>query len=181
MLYDAGVGIGTSLDVARTAQELSDLAVPRFADFATVDLFESVLAGGHPDAAAALRRTARTGIAEDAPLYPRDQQIHFVESSPQGRSLATGRAVLEPRLDEAPGWQAQDKERSAQVVEYGIHSLITVPLRAARWSWAWSASGGRASRSRSTRRSWRWRRSWWRGPRCPSTTPAATRASTAWR
>ncbi len=130
MLYDAGVGIGTSLDVARTAQELSDLAVPRFADFVTVDLFESVLAGGHPDAAATLRRTARTGIADDAPLYPREQQIRFVESSPQGRSLATGHAVLEPRLDEAPGWQAQDKERSAQVVEYGIHSLITVPLRA---------------------------------------------------
>ncbi|MEV7014765.1 MULTISPECIES: SpoIIE family protein phosphatase [unclassified Streptomyces] len=130
MLYDAGVGIGTSLDVARTAQELSDLAVPRFADFVTVDLFESVLGGGHPDAAAALRRTARTGVADDAPLYPREQQIRFVESSPQGRSLTTGRAVLEPRLDEAPGWHAQDEERSAQVVGYGIHSLITVPLRA---------------------------------------------------
>ncbi|MFI9467849.1 SpoIIE family protein phosphatase [Streptomyces sp. NPDC052492] len=130
MLYDAGVGIGTSLDVTRTAQELSDLAVPRFADFATVDLFESVLAGGHPDAAAALRRTARTGVTDDAPLYATEQQIRFVASSPQGRSLATGRAVLEPRLDEAPGWQAQDVERSAQVVEYGVHSLITVPLRA---------------------------------------------------
>ncbi|GAA2542943.1 SpoIIE family protein phosphatase/ATP-binding protein [Streptomyces fimbriatus] len=130
MLYDAGVGIGTSLDVTRTAEELTELAVPRFADFVTVDLFESVLAGGHPDATATLRRTAMTGIREDAPLYPVDEMIRFIESSPQGRSLTTGRAVLEPRLSEAPGWRAQDLERSGQVVDYGIHSLITVPLRA---------------------------------------------------
>ncbi|MEV8592743.1 SpoIIE family protein phosphatase [Streptomyces sp. NPDC052012] len=130
MLYDAGVGIGTSLDVTRTAEELTELAVPRFADFATVDLFESVLAGGQPDAASAVRRTALAGIRKDAPLYPVGEKIRFVESSPQGRSLRGGRAVLEPRLADAPGWQAQDAERSGQVVEYGIHSLITVPLRA---------------------------------------------------
>ncbi|MFG2515698.1 SpoIIE family protein phosphatase [Streptomyces sp. NPDC048584] len=130
MLYDAGVGIGTSLDVTRTAEELAELAVPRFADFVTVDLFEAVLAGGHPDAGGALRRAASTGVGEDAPLYPTDHQIRFVESSPQGVSLATGRPVLEPRLSEAPGWHAQDVERSGQVMEYGIHSLITVPLRA---------------------------------------------------
>ncbi|GGV63833.1 histidine kinase [Streptomyces griseoloalbus] len=130
MLYDAGVGIGTSLDVTRTAEELAELAVPRFADFVTVDLFESVLSGGHPDAAATLRRTAMTGIAEDAPLYPKEEKIRWVGSSPQSLSLTTGRPVLEPRLGEAPGWQAQDLERSGQIVEYGIHSLITVPLRA---------------------------------------------------
>ncbi|MFI5567101.1 SpoIIE family protein phosphatase [Streptomyces sp. NPDC051740] len=130
MLYDAGVGIGTSLDVTRTAEELAELAVPRFADFVTVDLFESVLAGGHPEAAGVLRRAASAGIGADAPLYPEGEQIRFVASSPQGVSLATGRPVLEPRLDEAPGWHAQDVERSGQVMEYGIHSLITVPLRA---------------------------------------------------
>ncbi|WP_145865602.1 SpoIIE family protein phosphatase/ATP-binding protein [Streptomyces capillispiralis] len=130
MLYDAGVGIGTSLDVTRTAEELAELAVPRFADFVTVDLFESVLAGGHPDPSGALRRTAMTGIAEDAPLYPKEEKIRWVPTSPQAVSLATGRPVLEPRLGEAPGWQAQDLERSGQIVEYGIHSLITVPLRA---------------------------------------------------
>ncbi|MFF8102947.1 SpoIIE family protein phosphatase [Streptomyces sp. NPDC016640] len=130
MLYEAGVGIGTSLDVTRTAEELAELAVPRFADFVTVDLFDSVLSGGHPDAAGALRRTAMTGIAGDAPLYPRDERIHWVVSSPQSVSLTTGRPVLEPRLGDAPGWRAQDLERSGQIVEYGIHSLITVPLRA---------------------------------------------------
>ncbi|MEU1269352.1 SpoIIE family protein phosphatase [Streptomyces sp. NPDC005799] len=130
MLYDAGVGIGTSLDVARTAQELAELAVPRFADFATVDLFDSVLGGGQPEAVTPLRRTALSGIREDAPLYPVGRQIRFVDSSPQTRSLRSGQAVLEPDLDVAPGWHAQDLERTAQVVDYGIHSLITVPLRA---------------------------------------------------
>ncbi|MEU4980044.1 SpoIIE family protein phosphatase [Streptomyces sp. NPDC021969] len=130
ILYAAGVGIGTSLDVTRTAEELGELAVPRFADYATVDLFDTVLAGGQPGGVTPLRRAALSGITEDVPLYPVGRQIRYVDSSPQGRTLRTGRAVLEPRLGEAPGWQAQDFERSAQVVEYGVHSLITVPLRA---------------------------------------------------
>ncbi|MFF0670463.1 SpoIIE family protein phosphatase [Streptomyces tendae] len=130
ILYAAGVGIGTSLDVTRTAEELGELAVPRFADYVTVDLFDTVLAGGQPGGVTPLRRTALSGITADVPLYPVGRQIRYVETSPQGRTLHSGRAVLEPRLGQAPGWQAQDYERSAQVVEYGIHSLITVPLRA---------------------------------------------------
>ncbi|MEU6525775.1 SpoIIE family protein phosphatase [Streptomyces sp. NPDC046924] len=130
MLYDAGVAIGTSLDITRTAEELTELAVPRFADFTTVDLFETVLAGGQPDGTDSVRRTAVAGVREDAPLYPVGARIRFVGTSPQGRSLTTGRPLVEPRLSGAPGWRAQDMERSGQVVEYGIHSLITVPLRA---------------------------------------------------
>ncbi|MCG8969358.1 SpoIIE family protein phosphatase [Streptomyces sp. CL12-4] len=130
MLYDAGVGIGTSLDVTRTAEELAELAAPRFADYVTVDLFDSVLSGGQPEAVTPLRRTALSGVDGNAPLYPVGRQIRFVASSPQGQTLVTGRPVLEPDLGRAPGWQAQDLERSAQIVDYGIHSLITVPLRA---------------------------------------------------
>ncbi|MFC7983971.1 SpoIIE family protein phosphatase [Streptomyces sp. NPDC057336] len=130
ILYAAGVGIGTSLDVTRTAEELAELAVPRFADYVSVDLYDAVLAGGQPGSATPLSRAALSGIREEVPLYPVGRQLRFVASSPQGRSLETGRPVLEPRLGEALGWQAQDLERSAQVVEYGVHSLITVPLRA---------------------------------------------------
>ncbi|MFF7751501.1 SpoIIE family protein phosphatase [Streptomyces sp. NPDC007971] len=130
MLYDAGVGIGTSLDVSRTAEELAALAVPRFADFATVDLFDAVLSGEEPRPGTALRRTAFSGIREDAPLYPVGERIRFVTTSPQARSLTTGQSVVEPVLSEAPGWLAQDLERTGQVVDSGIHSLITVPLRA---------------------------------------------------
>ncbi|GGW71316.1 histidine kinase [Streptomyces lucensis JCM 4490] len=130
MLYDAGVGIGTSLDVTRTAQELADLAVPRFADFATVDLFDAVIGGDEPKPGTALRRAACAALRPDAPLYPVGERIRFVATSPQARSLTTGQSVVEPRLGTAPGWRAQDLERTDQVLAYGIHSLITVPLRA---------------------------------------------------
>ncbi len=130
MLYEAGVGIGTSLDVARTAEELAGLAVPRFADFATVDLFDAVLKGEEPKPGTALRRTACAGLREDAPLYPVGERIRFVATPPQARSLTTGQSVVAARLREAPGWRAQDLERTDQVLGYGIHSLITVPLRA---------------------------------------------------
>ncbi|WP_181797797.1 SpoIIE family protein phosphatase/ATP-binding protein [Streptomyces sp. WELS2] len=130
MLYDAGVGIGTSLDVARTAEELAGLAVPRFADFATVDLFDAVLGGEEPRPGTALRRTACAGVREDSPLYPPGERIRFVPTSPQARALTTGQSVVVERLREAPGWRAQDLERTDQVLDYGIHSLITVPLRA---------------------------------------------------
>ncbi|MFJ4690598.1 SpoIIE family protein phosphatase [Streptomyces sp. NPDC088766] len=130
MLYAAGVGIGTSLDVTRTAEELAELAVPRFADFACVDLFDAVLEGEEPEPHGALRRTAMSATRAGAPLYPAGGRIRFVESSPQARSLAEGRPVLEARLAESPGWRAQDLERTEQVVGFGIHSLITVPVRA---------------------------------------------------
>lgn len=129
LLYDAGVGVGTSLDVTRTAEELAEVAVPRFADFVTVDLAEAVLSGEEPETVGRLRRTASSGIRDDAPLYPVGEQITLVASSPQARSLSTGESLVEPDLSKAAGWLAQDLERSAQVVEYGIHSLITVPLR----------------------------------------------------
>ncbi|MFJ4523481.1 SpoIIE family protein phosphatase [Streptomyces sp. NPDC088810] len=130
MLYDAGVGIGTSLDVTRTAEELAELAVPRFADFATVDLFDAVLNGEEPRPGTALRRTAGAGVRKDSPLYPAGERIRFVTTSPQARALTTGQSVVVERLRDEPGWRAQDLERTEQVLAYGIHSLITVPLRA---------------------------------------------------
>nr|WP_128376328.1 SpoIIE family protein phosphatase/ATP-binding protein [Streptomyces cavernae] len=130
LLYDAGVRVGTTLDVTRTAEELAAVAVPRFADFVTVDLAKAVLDGEEPDATVgALRRTALRGTRDDAPLYPVGTEIGFVDSTPQARSLSTGKVVCEPELKNAPGWLAQDPERAAQVVAYGIHSLATVPLR----------------------------------------------------
>ncbi|MFF7149838.1 SpoIIE family protein phosphatase [Streptomyces griseoaurantiacus] len=129
LLYDAGVGIGATLDVTRTAEELAETAVPRFADFVSVDLSPEVLEGQEPKAGSTLRRSALCGVRKDAPLYPVGERITFVASSPQARSLSTGTALLIPELSRAPGWQAQDLERSAQVMERGIHSLITVPLR----------------------------------------------------
>lgn len=131
LLYDAGVGIGSTLEVTRTAEELTEVAVPRFADFVTVDLPEDVLNGEEPtDPNAYMRRTAAGGIREDSPLFPVGELIEYVPSTPQARGFGSGHAVLEPDLHAAPGWLAQHPERSRRVLDYGIHSLITIPLRA---------------------------------------------------
>ncbi|MFG2767634.1 SpoIIE family protein phosphatase [Streptomyces rubiginosohelvolus] len=51
LLADASSVIGTSLDVVQTSQQLADVAVPRFADAATVDVFTSVISGEDLDPA----------------------------------------------------------------------------------------------------------------------------------
>ncbi|MFB6874971.1 SpoIIE family protein phosphatase [Streptomyces sp. NPDC056323] len=133
LLYDAGLGIGTTLDVVRTAEELTEIAVPRLADFATVDLAEPVLHGDEPtgtDTDTGMRRTAVRGIRDDHPLYELGQLISFLPSTPQAAAFATGRPELVPELSDAPGWLAQDPERTRRIVDHGIHSLITVPLQA---------------------------------------------------
>ncbi|MER5730584.1 SpoIIE family protein phosphatase [Streptomyces sp. NPDC002138] len=131
LLYDAGVGVGTTLGVEQTAQELADVAVPRFADFATVELAEAVLHGDEPtNAAPDLRRTGFSGIRADVPLYPRGKLIDFAPSTPQARGLTTGRAELIPHLADASGWYAQDPARAQAILDYGVHSLITAPLKA---------------------------------------------------
>lgn len=56
LLHDAGIRIGTTLDVTRTAEELTEVAVPRFADFTAVDLPVSVLLGDEPEPSAPVRR-----------------------------------------------------------------------------------------------------------------------------
>lgn len=48
LVNEAGASIGSTLDVQRTAQELADFAVPRFADFVFVDLLENPFGGDRP-------------------------------------------------------------------------------------------------------------------------------------
>ncbi|MFJ9682111.1 SpoIIE family protein phosphatase [Streptomyces sp. NPDC101194] len=131
LLYDAGLGIGTTLDVASTAEELARVAVPRLADFVTVDLADPVLRGDEPTGTNTdLRRAAVHGIRDDHPLYERGRLHEFLPSTPQARALRNGRSQLVPELCIAPDWLAQDPERTRSIVDYGIHSLITVPLQA---------------------------------------------------
>ncbi|MGK5533744.1 SpoIIE family protein phosphatase [Streptomyces sp. URMC 129] len=130
LLYDAGVRVGTTLDVTRTAEELADIAVPRFADIVTVELLEPVLRGGDPEEGSPrMRRTAARGIG-DTPLYPVGTLIPFVPSTPYVKSVTSGRSQLQTELRTAGDWQAQDPERARRVLDHGVHSLITVPLRA---------------------------------------------------
>ncbi len=132
LLYEAGVRIGTTLDVVRTAEELTEVAVPRFADFVTVELLDPVLRGEEPTGAhSVMRRAAVSGVRADHPLQPAGDLIRFdVPMTPMAAALESGRAVLEADLTVAHGWRAQDPAGADVAVAYGIRSLVTVPLQA---------------------------------------------------
>ncbi|MFF9127100.1 SpoIIE family protein phosphatase [Streptomyces sp. NPDC014889] len=131
LLYDAGLGIGTTLDVARTADELAQVAVPRFADYVSVDLAEGVLQGEEPAATATdLRRIAVRGVQDDSPLYEKGRLIDFLPSTPQARSYGSGHLELVTDLSSEHGWHAQDPARAEAIVDYGIQSLISAPIQA---------------------------------------------------
>ncbi|WP_435897407.1 SpoIIE family protein phosphatase [Streptomyces tsukubensis] len=133
LLYDAGDEIGTTLDVVRTCEELAGFAAARFADYATVDLVETVLRGEEPTATGAgadMRRTAFSGARDDTALFPLGTTIRFLPGTPLGEGLSKGEGVLEPDLGAYTGWEQQSQARARRLVEAGFHSMIAVPLRA---------------------------------------------------
>ncbi|MBB6417927.1 SpoIIE family protein phosphatase/ATP-binding protein [Streptomyces sp. AK010] len=131
LLYDAGLHIGTTLDVLRTADELARVPVPRFADFVTVDLADTVLHGDEPAPAATdMRRAAVCGIQDDHPLSEQGRLFDYVPSTPQARGYGSGHSQLVSDLPSATGWRLQDPERAQAIIDFGIHSLITAPIRA---------------------------------------------------
>ncbi|MEV7888525.1 SpoIIE family protein phosphatase [Streptomyces sp. NPDC002817] len=132
-LHDAGVRIGTTLDVTRTAEELAEVTVPRFADFVAVDLPDGVLLGEEPGPLGAdtpLRRVALGAVHEESHLHPVGDLVRYAPSAPQARGLEARQSMLEPVLAAAGGWLAHDPARGERILAAGIHSLVTVPLRA---------------------------------------------------
>ncbi|MEV6117484.1 SpoIIE family protein phosphatase [Streptomyces sp. NPDC052109] len=132
-LYDAGMRIGTTLDVKRTAEELAEVAVTRFADVATVDLLDAVLRGeessGAADGITELRRSAVAGLDTDHPLHRVRELIRFVPAHPVSSALAEGRPVMVEDLSVSVDWQAQQPGHARRILDHGIHSLLVVPLR----------------------------------------------------
>ncbi|MFH8840647.1 SpoIIE family protein phosphatase [Streptomyces sp. NPDC017868] len=136
LLYDAGLRVGTTLDVVRTAQELADVAVPGFADFATVELVAPVLNGEEPPPdlgtgqGLRIRRVALGGVSEDRPFLPVGSLISALPGTPEATALETGRATLAADPRHADVWQAHTPEGADRMLSYGVHSLICAPLRA---------------------------------------------------
>ncbi|MGA4879554.1 SpoIIE family protein phosphatase [Streptomyces lydicamycinicus] len=132
LIYDAGLRIGTTLDVGRTAEELAGVAVPRFADVVTVELLEPVLRGDEPTAGANadLQRMAVKGVAEESAIYRVGEVIRYVPGTPMATGLASGRPVLVGDLRTSDAWRQQDPDGTQRVLDAGIRSLITAPLQA---------------------------------------------------
>ncbi|MFI9585536.1 hypothetical protein ACIHCQ_27630 [Streptomyces sp. NPDC052236] len=140
MLNDAGVRIGSTLDVTRTAEELVEVAVTGFADFATVDLLESVVQGHEPQPTphatpVVCRRTAQRSVLPGCPesVVPVGDTDLCPPGSPPAQALITGRgshhAVGDPLLRE---WSTASPARAESIrrLEDKIHSVMMVPLSA---------------------------------------------------
>ncbi len=85
-LNEAGIRIGTTLDLGRTAEELADFTVPELADGCAVDLLESVLRFRERDRAG-FREDSRDGEADGLRL--RAMAVSHVD----GLSLAPARSA----------------------------------------------------------------------------------------
>jgi serine phosphatase RsbU (regulator of sigma subunit) len=131
LLSEASSRIGTTLDVPRTARELAEMAVPRLADFVTIDLSEAVLRGEESaDPRTDLHRTVVHGIRDDCPFRALGERVQLPPATAQLRCLADGQAVLEPDLRVTAGRLAQDPEHTEALLSYGLRSLVTAPLLA---------------------------------------------------
>ncbi|MER5193580.1 SpoIIE family protein phosphatase [Streptomyces sp. NPDC002755] len=139
LLDRAGRRIGRSLDIARTAQELADVAVPGFADLVTVDLLEPVLRGAEPtpdragdgaDDSVTLRRAGRRAAGDPADAAGTREVVHRA-GSPAVRCLAGGRPWRVERLDPLDPLDAPNEEWVAGLPAGSEPpSALIVPVRA---------------------------------------------------
>jgi PAS domain S-box-containing protein len=139
LLNDASVRIGTTLDLRRTAEELIEVVLPRFADFATVDLLASVMRGDEPASPGSDEPVALQAVAAGE-SYPSGltsiadtvgQATTFDSAKGYARSLRTGRPLVIPVVDEQSlNMIASSPERVPALLAAGVRSYLMVPLSA---------------------------------------------------
>ncbi|MFI1658170.1 SpoIIE family protein phosphatase [Streptomyces sp. NPDC020472] len=127
--------IGTTLDVTRTAEELTEFCTEDFADLVTVDLFDSALDETGMGSAEALtqRRVAQRSVLDGCPesLLRIDETHSYPDESEPVRALTTGRSVLHHITEtEMPTWMAPSESHGRMLRTLGLHSVLLVPLHA---------------------------------------------------
>jgi PAS domain S-box-containing protein len=136
-LDEAATRIGTTLDVRRTAAELTQALVPRLADLASVDLLDGVEVGEDPaqptSGSAGLRLAARE--ASDPTVVRGLKRIgdlqDFPADSPHAKALADGQPRLLREIDPNEEWIRTATDLPVRfLLERGVRSVMVVPLRA---------------------------------------------------
>ncbi|MFE9421509.1 SpoIIE family protein phosphatase [Kitasatospora sp. NPDC006697] len=136
MLNEASSRIGTTLDLARTAEELVEVVLGRFADFATVDLLDAVLEGDEspvvpPSGSATMRAVAVGELNHEGALTGAADPVGGTSQSAAlyAQSLRTGRSILVAEVDEENlATIVASPDRIQPALEAGIHSYLMVPL-----------------------------------------------------
>ncbi|EFL30126.1 magnesium or manganese-dependent protein phosphatase [Streptomyces viridochromogenes DSM 40736] len=154
ILNKASGGIGRTLDVIGTAQELATTPVPEFTDLVTVDLFDEVLRGEEPPSVSALTsgepivlsRAARHSAQDDTDRAPGPTTpVSHPPGSVAARCMATGRSTVELAAEPGQGgewafgpglaadpahWPPGNPVIAGSIAADGLTGRITVPLRA---------------------------------------------------
>ncbi|MFE6625412.1 SpoIIE family protein phosphatase [Streptomyces sp. NPDC057740] len=154
ILNQASGGIGRTLDVIGTAQELAMTPVPRFVDLVSVDLFDEVLHGEEPPSVSAfapgetirLSRAAQHSAKDGADRAPGPTKpVTHRPDSVAARCMATGRSTVELAADPGQGgewafgpglaadpahWPPGNPVIDESIAADGLTGRITVPLRA---------------------------------------------------
>ncbi|MFJ9543843.1 SpoIIE family protein phosphatase [Streptomyces sp. NPDC101225] len=138
VLNEAGLRIGTTLDVVRTADEMAEVGAEHFADFVAVDLFDHVIYGEETprtpsSGGQVVRRVAQRSPVPECPeaLLPLGAIHAYPDDSSFARVLARGRAVLH-HADAAPEPRAaaDGLAQARLITTEDVHSVMIVPLRA---------------------------------------------------
>ncbi|MEU8827042.1 SpoIIE family protein phosphatase [Streptomyces sp. NPDC048636] len=137
VIADAGVRIGTTLDLRQTAQELADVTVPRLADLAAVDVLDAVV---HREAMARVRTdgSARFRALAVAAGYP-TEAVHAAD--PVGeiarydptrlitKCVRDAQPIFVPHVTEQDVRRiARDEAAAAVLHKEGVHSYLAAPL-----------------------------------------------------
>ncbi|GGY78596.1 hypothetical protein GCM10010363_69500 [Streptomyces omiyaensis] len=131
--HRASAGIGSTLDIGRTAQEVVDALVPDFADVAWVDLADAALAGEEPPktfgggdlhlrraAVRSARGTWPSGLLPPGAPVPPFPDLAMVRELQEGRTIVTDRETL--------GRGLADPDHLRLAAPEDGHSMIAAPL-----------------------------------------------------
>ncbi|MFC4472007.1 SpoIIE family protein phosphatase [Streptomyces xiangluensis] len=137
LLLNDTARIGTTPDARRTAQELADVAVPRLADFAAVELLEALQRGGEvppvaPAGPVTMGRTAVQSVPGDGSVSPfaATEPLRYPAWSPVAQCLAKGHGAVYEVSDPAIARWAEEDPQAAWIRQAGTHSVMVVPMRA---------------------------------------------------
>ncbi|GAB2922184.1 SpoIIE family protein phosphatase [Streptomyces heilongjiangensis] len=139
VIADAGVRIGTTLDLRRTARELADVAVPQLADLAAVDALAAVVNPGGSAApradgsldfwALALKASHPTDAVEAAD--PVGRPALYSPSRMVTQCVREARPILRAHVDDTVIRRiARDDAAAETLRRAGVHSYLAVPLTA---------------------------------------------------
>ncbi len=135
-LSEATAKIGSSLDLAQTASEVAEAAIPGFADAAVIYAAERLLAGGElttPQIShgAAVRRLAARLAGQDEAvtgrLLPTGEVLVLSAGTLLSQAMATGKPVLSGQLDRESVDRLAREPGGRQAAEQ-YTSFLTMPL-----------------------------------------------------